>query len=118
MAFALAPARPVPAALLSGCSRLGLLGSADGLELAESLGEAAGEGVVWLLESPEPLCALINLRLLMPVGWEVQLWPRWAPQLHGALDLLIEAGAKPTPARADAPDRRLHWREGRWQPFP
>ena len=118
LAFALAPTRPVPAALLSGCSRLGLLGSADGLELAESLGEAAGEGVVWLLESPEPLCALHNLRRLMPAGWEVQLWPRWAPQLHGALDLLIEAGAKPTPARADAPDRRLHWREGRWQPLP
>jgi hypothetical protein len=117
-AFALAPARPVPAALLSDCSRLGLLGSADGLELAESLGEAAGECVVWLLESPEPLCALHNLRRLMPAGWEVQLWPRWAPQLHGALDLLIESGAMPKPARAGAPSRRLHWREGQWQPCP
>jgi hypothetical protein len=73
---------------------------------------------VWLLESPEPLCALHNLRKLMPAGWEVQLWPRWAPQLHGALDLLIETGAMQPPTRADAPERRLHWWEGRWQPFP
>jgi tetratricopeptide (TPR) repeat protein len=117
-ALALAQARPVPAALLSGCSRLGLLGSADGLELAGSLGEVSVEGVVWLLESPEPLCALHNLRRLMSANWEVQLWPCWAPQLHGALDLLIEAGAMQPPTRADAPDRRLHWREGRWQPCP
>ena len=116
--IALAPARPVPATLLRGCSQLALLGSADGLELAESLSEAAPEGVVWLLESPEPLCALRNLRRLLPVGWEVQIWPRWAPQLHGALDLLIEASVAPLPSRPEASPRRLQWQEGQWHPIP
>ena len=112
---ALAPPRPVPAVLLSGCSRLGLLGSSDGLELAQALSEAAPQGVLWLLESPEPLCALHNLRLLLPAGWELQIWPRWAPQLHGALELLIEAGSSPPAGRTEAPERRLHWHHPQWQ---
>lgn len=112
--IALAPARPVPSAQLSGYSQLALLGSADGLELTEALSLSGSQGVLWLLESPEPLCALRNLRLLLPTDWSLQFWPRWAPQLHGAIDLLIEAGETPPPPRPEANPLRLHWQEGKW----
>jgi tetratricopeptide (TPR) repeat protein len=116
--LALAPPRPVAAELLQGCSRLGLLGSADGLELVEAFSQMAPEGVLWLLESPEPLCALHNLRQIIPTGWVLQCWPRWAPQLHGALDLLIEAGQTAPPVRPEAPPRSLHWQQWHWNPYP
>jgi hypothetical protein len=56
--------------------------------------------------------------VLLPDGWGLQFWPRWAPQLHGALDLLIEAGGAPPGPRPEASPRRLGWREGQWQPIP
>jgi hypothetical protein len=116
-ALALTPPRPVPAELLSGCSRVALLGSRDGLELAGAFSQAAPQGVLWLLDAPDPLCALHNLRPLLPPDWQLQRWPRWAPQVHGPLDRLIEAGSPLPPTRAEAPSPRLHWHNG-WQRIP
>ena len=107
----------MPAELLSGCSRVALLNSRDGLELAGAFSQAAPEGVLWLLDSPEPLCALHNLRPLVPAGWQLLRWPRWTPHVHGPLDRLIEAGSQLPPPRPEAASPRLHWHNG-WQLIP
>jgi tetratricopeptide (TPR) repeat protein len=88
---ALGPPRPLPASALAGCSCIGLLSSRDGLELVDALSEAGGTGVVWNLSSPEPLVCHRNLQRLLPDGWQLRRWPRWQPELHGALDALVIA---------------------------
>jgi hypothetical protein len=88
---ALGPLRPLPRAALAGCSRIGLLSSRDGLELVDALGEADTPGVIWNLSSLEPLVCHRNLQRLLPNGWQLQRWPRWQPELHGALNALVIA---------------------------
>ena len=99
----LAPLHPLPAALLQGCSRIGLLGSRDGLELVDALVQADIPGVVWHLSSREPLVVQRNLQSLLPEGWQLRRWPRWQPDLHGALDALVIADRRlSVPAQAPA----------------
>ena len=88
---ALGPPRLLPAAALAGCRCIGLLRSRDGLELRGALAEAASNGVVWHLASREPVVCQPNLERLLPPGWQLRRWPRWQPEVHGALDALVIA---------------------------
>jgi tetratricopeptide (TPR) repeat protein len=88
---ALAPPRPLPASALASCNCIGLLRSRDGLELIGALADAASTGVVWHLASREPVVCQRNLERLLPAGWQLRRWPRWQPELHGALDALVIA---------------------------
>ncbi len=88
---ALGQPRPLPASALAGCRCIGLLRSRDGLELVGALAEAASHGVVWHLASREPVVCQHNLERLLPPGWQLRRWPRWQPELHGALDALVIA---------------------------
>jgi len=102
----LSPPRLLPITGLADCRCIGLLASRDGIELAGTLRGAGDSGVVWHLASREPLLCERNLRLLLPSGWQLRRWPRWQPELHGALDALVIADRKLS-VPIEAPERVL-----------
>lgn len=92
------------------------MGSRDGLELAGALSAVESLGMIWDLASKDPLCSLVNLRQLLPAGWQLRHWSCWQLAVHGLPDLVILAAPRLRPPPGYA-GRLLYWRgvqEG-WQ---
>ena len=116
----LAPPKPIPPQLLSGCSAIALAGSRDGLELVGAFRLAAPQGVLWDIASREPLCSQANLQRLIPAGWELRVAGNVDRERHESLEAVIRARGWSGPELRDEGAAIWAWSKRRqgWESVP